>query len=492
MEAIDYYNRVLNNPLTAWLNDIPVGDALTKKIEYLPPVPNAEVRSKPVRERLALLSVLKGLHVCLGRDRLLMSLVLELIRDGLSTRTPTPANVARRKERLASFVEKVVTHLDDDVGQADIEAIGGALIGMSGMGKTRTLKRILRVLKQVVEFDVAANPLLPSKMVTHVRAECPSNRTITALIESIFSAIEKALGEKIPASLKKGNISVLVHNIGQVCDEVCLGVLIIDEVQHALRHDGQPEPQLLNFFVELSNTLEVPIILVGTPLARQAVGRQMRQARRMLGPEWSNLKKDSAAWREFITKIWPYQFTRGFTPFANVEDKFYALTQGVPALAIALFHHAQNYVIHMESTEPEVPVATCQPSPILITNDLLQAVYDDLFQNVHPMVRALQSGDPDQISAYEDLKFDADALESTMLDGVAHYREQLRIKLLKAATSAGKRARKIVRTKAVLHAHKLAEPPITPSTDDPKLLKAYQKALDEDQNPGQAVANAAP
>jgi hypothetical protein len=488
MNTTEYYNDILNNPLTAWLNELPVGDGLVGALQHLPPVPDAEVRAKPMRQRLALLSELKGLHVCLGRDRLLVSLVIELIRDGLAARRPSVANIVRRRKQVTTFTNNVVAHLGDDRSQADVEAIGGALIGISGMGKTRTLKRILRLLRQVITFDVAKNPSLPTNMVTHIRAECPSNRTIKALIESIFAAIEAAIGEQIPASLKRGSISVLVQNIGQVCSEIYLGVLIIDEVQHALRPDGLPEPQLLNFFVELSNTLQVPIILVGTPLARQVVGRQMRQARRMLGPEWSNLKWGSVAYKTFIESIWPYQYTRAFTPYEGVAEKFYELSQGVPALAIALFRHAQSYVIHMESDQPQ---ASGEDEPILITNELLQAVSDDLFQNVHPMVLALHSGDPDQMSAYEDLKFDAEALESTMLDGVSKYREQLRIKLLRTATLAARRARKIVRTKAVLTAERLAETPITPSTDDPKLLKAYKKAVDNNEDPGRAVANAA-
>ena len=120
-------------------------------------------------------------------------------------------------------------------------------------------------------------------MITHIRVECPSNRTVGALIESIFKAIERAIGEKLPSEMRQGNQSVLLDHIGQLCLELSLGVLIVDEIQHILRNNS-PDSQLLNFFVELTNTLNVPVMLIGTPLARQIIGRELRQARRMLGP----------------------------------------------------------------------------------------------------------------------------------------------------------------------------------------------------------------
>jgi hypothetical protein len=422
--------------------------------------------------------------VCLGRDVQLTCLLLELIRDGLSYRPPNPTTIANRAAQVATFADRAQTLGDsgdvEDTG--DIEVLGKALIGISGAGKTRTLKRILRLFKQVIEFDVEKNLLLPVKMVTYVRVECPSNRTTSALIESIFTAIEQALGEKLPNAIRQGNKSILLSHIGQLCLDLSLGVLIVDEIQHILRSDNTRDRQLLNFFVELTNTLQVPVLFVGTPLAQRVIGGELRQARRMLGPAWSNLKRNEPPWEKFIETLWAYQFTGNVASLDSVKDKFYELTQGVPALAIALFRCAQTYVILMEETIPGA----------VINDEILQAAYDDYFQNVDPMVKALADGTPGRIAAYEDLDFDSEAMEAALLDNMANYREKLRIKLLLAITNANKKAIKIVKAKSALEAAKLAETPVIPTTGNVALLNAFKKAIEDGEDPGKAVADAAP
>ena len=100
MEAIEYYTDQLNDPLTAWMLEIPTGDALTRKLEFLPPAPDDKVRDLPAKKRLSLLTNLKQLHVPLGRDLALMYTLLDLIRDGLACRAPTVSyNIASRDEK---------------------------------------------------------------------------------------------------------------------------------------------------------------------------------------------------------------------------------------------------------------------------------------------------------------------------------------------------------------------------------------------------------
>ncbi|MDI1247838.1 MAG: ATP-binding protein [Lacunisphaera sp.] len=473
-----YYQNVLANPLLAPLANFPSGDELKKQLEHLPPVPNAAVRAFPAASRLTLLTKLRHIHVPLGRDVQLAALLIEMIRDGYSSRPPTAAAIARRASQVAAFAECMADPWAEGV---DFEAVGAALIGMSGSGKTRTLKRVLRLLAQIVEFDVRKNPLLPAKMITYMCVECPSNHSRGALISSIFTAIEKVTGEKLPPKLKDGNVSQVVENVAQACLDVCLGVLIIDEIQHILRRDGEPEPQLLNFLVELGNKLQIPILIVGTPLAQKVVGNQMRQARRMLGPEWSNLKKDKPQWADFIGKLWKYQFTAGFTPFEEVSDKFYELTQGVPALAVTLFRVAQRYAIEMEGSLPKAA----------ISDGLLQAVYDDHFKIVDPMVKALASGDPERISLYEDLKLDGKMIEEELLRNLADYKDKCRIKMVRTATNAYKRGRKLVKAAVGREANALANTYAAEAATTTKLLDAHRKAIAEGTDPAQAVSNAA-
>ena len=62
-----------------------------------------------------------------------------------------------------------------------------------------------------------------------------------------------------------------------------LGCLIIDEVQHLSVAKSGGATKMLNFFTELSNTMGIPVILLGTPQSLDVLGSEFRCARRATG-----------------------------------------------------------------------------------------------------------------------------------------------------------------------------------------------------------------
>lgn len=473
----DYYDQQLENPLVGFLNDLPRGQKFKEALvaEMFDP-PGDKERSRPPEKRLRYLSSLRQLHIALNRDVALWEMLLDLLADTYAARCPTATRLQHELAVVKEFPSyRFATELD-------IEALGIALIGMSWVGKSRTLKRLLRRIPQVVQLPVEKNPLLSALMIVWARVECPANRSLTALTDAIFAAIEKATKEPIPLAMKSGNQSMLVRKVGELCSHYKLGLLMIDEIQHVLDRRGNPDPELLNFLVQLSNELEVPLVIVGTPLARKVVGGAMRQARRMLGPEWSNLERTSASWAEFSTQLLSYQFTKRVAPVESLEPTLYDLSQGIPGLAVMLWRLSQRYAILFEM---EGSKSDC------VTPDIMAVAYADHFESVRPMVDALRSGDPELIALYQDLHLDTESLEIQLASDAATEVEALRMELFKTRKKAVAKAKRIINTAAMAQAEAVSKVEVQDDTIVRPLLDAFDKAKEDGEDPGAAVAASA-
>lgn len=471
-------NHALNNPFMRPITALARGPKLKAELEAsLPKVPDALVRSLPPEERLNLLSQLRLLHIPLNRDVALWELIIDVLLDGYAARTPTTTRVQQELAAVQSFPTKFVY-----ADESDIEASGFAVIGMPTAGKTRSMKRLLRRIPQIVYHEVKENPLLPPLSITWLRVECPANKSLTALAAEIFGAIEKATKEPVPAALKKGNQSMLIQNVATLCAHYKLGMLVIDEIQHVLGTNGKPDLALLNFLVELSNRLNVPLVVVGTPLARKVIGGAMRQARRMLGPEWRNLSRGSTSWAEFSSKLLAYQFTNAVAVTETVEPTLYDLSQGLPGLAVMLWRISQRYAILMEMDSGEA---------VAVTPEIMTAVYDDHFESVKPMIAALRSGDPQKIALYQDLRMDTESLEEQLANEAAEETETLRMKLFKARQSALAKGKRIIKTALDAQTQALSGAPLPPIEPSNPLLDAFDQAKEDGEDPGAAVAKSA-
>src|SRR5262245_42655258 len=86
----------------------------------------------------------------------------------------------------------------------------------------------------------------------------------------------------------------------------CLGMLVIDEIQNLSEAKSGSSARMLNFFVQLENTIGVPFILIGTPMAIQALSGEFRQARRATeqgGVYWERMKETANATGEVQVKM---------------------------------------------------------------------------------------------------------------------------------------------------------------------------------------------
>lgn len=387
----DYYRQKLDNPFAQFLSELPRGKALREILKNEPPAPNDNVRQFPIGQRLLFNTQLSEFHVPLPRDLDLAEEVIQLLTKSLYAKVPTPAAIAERKQVAGALAESYKSG-----STPSIEAVGRALIGPPGSGKTWTLKNLLSKIPQVVPLDPKRNPLVLSKMVTWVRGETPSTRKISALVNGLIKAILTAVGEDCKPLLR-GSIGVQIQRLAMLCQEYSVGLIVIDEIQHVLRKNQEPDIELVNFLVELSNAVNVPLLLVGTPKSEHVVGSALRQARRSFGPRWAPLPRASKSWDQFCRALLTYQFTRAVATYEELEPRLYHYSQGLPALAVTLFQYAQHAALMIEDETNK---------PTKITADIIDTVFNEKMKVVEPMVTALRDGNELMLGLIDDLKFD--------------------------------------------------------------------------------------
>jgi hypothetical protein len=198
-----------------------------------------------------------------------------------------------------------------------------------------------------------------------------------------------------------------------------LGVLVIDEIQRLSRGKSGGAERMLNFFVQLSNTIGIPVVLVGTFKARHILSGAVHQIRRGAGQgdmvwdrmpegEWVNSPPPESpppeeepenaevpgVWQVFLEALWRYQYIR--TPCPLTEDLANALyeeTQGITDFAAKVFMLAQARAI-----------TTSKDGKEELTRNIIRSVALDSLQQAQPVLEALRNGDQQRLEAYDDMR----------------------------------------------------------------------------------------
>lgn len=270
------------------------------------------------------------------------------------------------------------------------------LIGCSGSGKTTSLKRILAGYPQVIyhrEFNI--------DQVVHLKIDCSHNGSLKEICFNYFRGLDRILGTNYQKQygFKRNGTESMLAMMSQLANSHALGVLVIDEIQHLSRSKSGGSEEMLNFFVTLVNTIGVPVILIGTPKARDIFEKDLRSARRGAGFGaifWDPIPKHidgepNKEWVSFTNQLWQMQLLNDQDGLLtdSLRDVWHDLSQGVMDIVVKLFVLAQLRAMAIGRET--------------LTEGVLRKVYEDELKPVHPMLEALRSGKPEKIARYSDL-----------------------------------------------------------------------------------------
>lgn len=315
-----------------------------------------------------------------------------MIRGGYVGRNPETGDWAKH---IQNGYERVISGDLKAIKFTDVNSTAQSmtLIGCSGNGKTTAMKQLLSLYPQVIY-----HPDRNFEQVVYLKIDCSHDGSLKELCLNFFRAMDRALGttnyQKQYSTSKRPSIETLLAAMAQVANSHAVGVLIIDEIQHLSRSRSGGSEKMLNFFVTLVNTIGLPVILVGTPRAREIFEADMRSARRGsgLGAIFWDPMEEGREWKALTDKLWSLQWLQKRDEVLSDEIRalWYDLSQGVLDIVVKLFELCQLRAI---ATRVE-----------RITPKLMQQVYQDELKPVHPMLAALRSGDVEEMIKFSDLK----------------------------------------------------------------------------------------
>jgi hypothetical protein len=319
------------------------------------------------------------------------SISLAIRQSYISKNPATPQYAAALVQGAAAIRER---NLNATSG-INSTAFSFAVIGISGVGKTTAMERILSLYPQKILHTRYNNEPMFLTQLVWAKLDCPFDGSLKGLCTDFFSYVDNVLGTDYlkKFSVKRMTVDQMLPCMAQIARAHCLGVLVIDEIQHLNQAQSGGQTKMLNFFVTLVNKVGVPVVLIGTPKAEPILLSEFRQARRSSGQGaliWNNMQND-ISWEVMLRAMWRYQWTQKSAELTEeLKNTVYDESQGIIDIAVKLYVIAQIKAI-ADGTE-------------IVTTRGIKTVASEELRYMRKALEALRSGDVKKIAQYEDIK----------------------------------------------------------------------------------------
>lgn len=385
-------SRYAGNPLIEALPPVLSDIEVIERLEHYPQVLEQE-RLLPAKERmpcaLALYDVFQPTLFHLDVERVLSA----ILREGYHGRNPLDPTTLAHSHYLA-------TQGRDGVPPPHPRKLTARSIfvtGLSRIGKTRGIERILSLYPQVIRHTRYGNQPLPLTQVTWLKVSTPKNGSLRELGLAFFTALDDLFGGDQFASqamrqAPRGDTSLLPL-VRKRVRELNLGVLVVDELQRLSLLRSQGKTAIQKFLHSLIDEVGIPVVFIGTYQAHEIFSGSLQETARITGSgsyELTRPAKGSKEWAFLVETLWKFQWLQRPTPLEPaIIDLLYDLTQGVTEILVTLLVLSQWRAMLSDQE--------------CLDEDLLRETSEKELGLLKAPLEALASGDPEQIENYEDL-----------------------------------------------------------------------------------------
>lgn len=356
------------------------------------PVYNDEMRLLPAHLRTHL--VMNVLHFFrpLSIHLKLEGMVSRMIRDGYLHRNPLASSHSRDLKTRLKYFENSSTFGE----QFAPSGSGFTICGMSGVGKTTGLIRVLNLYPQIIMHTNYQRKKFTRAQIVWLLLECPKNGSTKGLCTKFFKTIDYVMGGATNYAKSYGkdtrNTNELMESMANVAATHQLGMLAIDEIQYLNVAKSGGADEMLNFFVNLVNIIGLPVVIVGTYDAIPLLSSTFRQARRGSGQGdlvWDRMPFDGE-WHLYVRALWEYQYTQKKSPLTgSLSLALHDVSYGIVDIANKIYLASQVRAIENGTEE--------------ITEGLLRSAYRDDFRLVSHILETLKSGGPSLLTNVRDV-----------------------------------------------------------------------------------------
>lgn len=374
------------NPLIEAMPPILSEDAAGDRMAVTPPMP-AEERTLPKEIRLHCINRLAHLVQPLPIHLELEAAVSSVLRGGYVGRNPMESSTWRRMHALAARNSSTTIFNET--------ASTFSLVGLSGMGKTTALNSVLRLYPQVIRHTRYKERDFIHTQIVWLKLECPYDGSLSGLCRAFFRAADTALGDETHAQyyVYNKNIGNLIQGMEQVASTYFVGALFIDELQHLRSAKTGGKENMLNFFVNLINSIGIPVVFIGNNSMIDLVSNILRNARRVSGLGLYDFKQpteDDSSWGLLLDAMWEYQWVKRPAELTEgLRAQIYDLTQGITDFLAKLMILGQRYAI--------------QSGREKLDEHVFRHVSTTKMKLLQPALAALRSNDPERMRLFDDL-----------------------------------------------------------------------------------------
>jgi hypothetical protein len=389
-----FLKEYMNNPLIEALPPI-FSYEQSEELLHLYPEYNPKERELDAHYRYHCVQRLFRYFQPLGKHLDIEQKISRVIRQGYISRNPLMPEYASDMQKIYKMIKQGNYKFDNCV-LSPTTSSGFTIIGFSGVGKTKTVERILALYPQIIVHSEYKHQDINQYQLVWLKLDCPHDGSVKGLCVNFFQEIDRLLGDDSYNKFAAGRnttTDTMIPRMAQIARRHSLGVLVIDEIQHLSVAKSGGQEKMLNFFVTLVNTIGIPVILIGTSKALPILQGEFRQAKRGSGQQgdviWENMPKNEH-WELLIEGMWQYQWTeREFELTRELMDVLYDESQGIIDIAVKLYAMAQIRAI---ATGKEI-----------ITPAIIKQVAEDNLKLIRPMLLALKSGNRREIAKYGDI-----------------------------------------------------------------------------------------
>lgn len=260
----------------------------------------------------------------------------------------TNMTTKNKLEKLSKLYNKFYVNQKEEYTNYSTQADCGAILGVSGIGKTSTIRRSLMTFPQVIshtEYDDVPNFC---KQVLYLLVECPSDCSAKTLACNIMFALQTATGSDFSNIINPNrSTSALVTQAKVLCSTYNVGLLVIDEIQNAVvtAYNKRQVRPLIKLLVELTNDTCTSVLLCGTLAAESIFEKEEHLKRRTRGLRLLPMRFDEE-YRRILSVLWEHQYISPINPLTEDIVRFiYNQTQGTPAYILKLLYETQTYLL---------------------------------------------------------------------------------------------------------------------------------------------------
>lgn len=409
LEIADYKEQELseykNNPFIEALPNIFTDDDIIDKFLNVP-IFEDDCENKTKNIRFHLLKRIKSYSQVFPIHILFESKLSAMIRRGYLARNPLEISYFKKLEILNDLRDNKLTTIEDiDYNLKFMRSTADSLtvLGISGIGKTTAIERLLLMYPQVIKHQTYNNKHFTRTQIVWLKIDCPYDGSLSTLCKSFFKAIDDILGTKYLEKFGYSSriTSTMMISMTKLASMYGIGILVIDEIQQLINSKNNVD-EMLNFFVTLSNAVGIPTVLIGTPKAQEIFKGNFRQARRASSDGcimWDRMDKESDEWNLLTVSLWELQCLQEYVELTDsLNNAFYEETQGITSVAINLFILAQERALMLGEEK--------------LTVELIRETANKDLKLLQPMLHAIKSNNVREIAKFDDISIDFDAISN--------------------------------------------------------------------------------